>query len=198
MSAQILWFATRGAGIVSLLLFTAVVGLGVMTSVRWHARQWPRFLTAEVHRRIALLSVVFLALHIVTAVIDPFASLGWISALVPFASSYRPLWLGLGVVSLDLLLAVVVTSLLRARVGRRAWRVVHWTAYASWPLALAHGIGTGSDASAPWMLGIDAACLGIVAAAVAWRLLTGRRSANLPVVVASVGRGTFEKPGALR
>lgn len=198
MSTQILWFATRGAGVVSLLLFTAVVGLGVMTSVRWQARHWPRFLTAEVHRSIALLSVVFLALHVVTAVIDPFTSLGWVSALVPFASSYRPLWLGLGVVSLDLLLAVVATSLLRARIGRRAWRAIHWTAYASWPIALAHGIGTGSDASAPWMLGVDAACLGIVATAVAWRLLAGRRSADLPAVVASIGRGTFEKPGALR
>jgi methionine sulfoxide reductase heme-binding subunit len=198
VSTQILWFATRGAGVVSLLLFTAVVGLGVMTSVRWQARHWPRFLTAEVHRSIALLSVVFLALHVVTAVIDPYTSLGWISALVPFASSYRPLWLGLGVVSLDLLLAVVATSLLRARIGRRAWRAIHWTAYASWPIALAHGIGTGSDASAAWMIGIDAACIFAVVTAVTWRLLAGRRSTNLPAVVASVGRGTIGTPGALR
>ncbi len=197
MSTQVLWFATRGAGIVSLFLFTAVVVLGVVTSVRWQARQWPRFLTAEVHRSIALLSVVFLALHIVTAVIDPFTSLGWISAVVPFASSYRPFWLGLGVVSLDLLVAVVVTSLLRARVGRRVWRAVHWTAYASWPLALAHGIGTGSDATAAWMIGIEAACILAVVTAVAWRLVAGRRSADLPALVASVGRGSSREPGAL-
>lgn len=189
MSTQILWFATRGAGIVSLLLFTAVVGLGVMTSVRWQARHWPRFLTAEVHRSIALLSVAFLALHIVTAVVDPYTALGWISALVPFASSYRPVWLGIGVISLDLVLALIVSSLLRDRIGHRAWRVIHWTAYASWPLALAHGIGTGSDASAPWMLGIDIACLGIVAAAVAWRISARRPRANLDAIVASVGRG---------
>ena len=198
MSTQVLWFATRGAGIVSLLLFTAIVVLGVITSVRWQARQWPRFLTAEVHRSIALLSVVFLALHIATAVIDPYASLGWVSALVPFSSSYRLLWLGLGVVSLDLLLAVVLTSLLRARVGRRAWRAVHWTAYASWPLALAHGIGTGSDASAAWMVGIDVVCIVAVVTAVAWRLAAGRRGADLPAVVASVGRSTSSEPGALR
>jgi predicted ferric reductase len=198
VSTQILWFATRGAGIVSLLLFTAVVVLGVITSVRWQARYWPRFLTAEVHRSIALLSVVFLAIHVVTAVVDPFTSLGWVSALVPFASSYRPLWVGLGVVSVDLLLAVIVTSLLRARVGRRVWRAVHWTAYASWPLALAHGIGAGSDASAAWMISIDAACIVAVVTAVAWRLLAGRRSADLPAVVASIGRGGSREPGALR
>ena len=198
MNTQILWFATRGAGIASLLLFTAVIVLGVMTSVRWQARQWPRFLTAEVHRSIALLSVVFLALHIVTAVVDPFASLGWISAIVPFASSYRPFWLGLGVVSIDLLVAVIVTSLLRARVGRRAWRAVHWAAFASWPLALAHGIGTGSDASAAWMIGIDAASIVAVVTAVAWRLLAGPRSADLAAVVAAIGRGRSREPGSLR
>jgi predicted ferric reductase len=198
MNTQILWFATRGAGIVSLLLFTAVVVLGVMTSVRWQSRQWPRFLTAEVHRSLALLSLVFLGLHVVTAVVDPFTSLGWISALVPFASSYRPLWLGLGVVSVDILVAVIVTSLLRARVGRRVWRAVHWTAYASWLLALAHGIGTGSDASAAWMVGIDAACIGAAVTAVAWRLLAGRPSADLPAVVAAIGRGSSREPGALR
>ncbi len=197
MSTQILWFATRGAGIVSLLLFTAVVGLGVMTSVRWQAPSWPRFLTAEVHRRLALLSVVFLALHIVTAVVDPYASLGWISALVPFASSYRPLWLGLGVVSLDLVLALIATSLLRARIGRRAWRAIHWTAYASWPLALVHGIGTGSDAAAPWMLGIDAACLAIVGAAVAWRILVGRSARSWPRWWPASG-GCARRPGRMR
>ena len=198
MNTQILWFATRGAGVVSLLMFTAVIVLGVMTSVRWQAGQWPRFLTAEVHRTIALLSVVFLALHVATAVVDPYASLGWISAIVPFASSYRPFWLGLGVVSVDLLVAVIVTSLLRARVGRRIWRAVHWTAYASWPFALAHGIGAGSDASAAWMIGIEAACIVAVVTAVAWRLLAGRRSADLPAVVAAIGRGSSRESGALR
>jgi sulfoxide reductase heme-binding subunit YedZ len=91
-----------------------------------------------------------------------------------------------------------VTSLLRARVGRRVWRAVHWAAYASWPLALAHGIGTGSDASAAWMIGIDAACIFAVVTAVTWRLLAGRPSADLPAVVAAIGRGSSREPGALR
>ena len=136
MNDQILWFATRGAGVVSLLLFTAVACLGILTVVRWQSPSWPRFLSRELHRNLALLSVAFLAVHIVTAVADPFTSLGITAALVPFASSYRPVWVGLGVIALDLLLAIVVTSLVRNAMGQRAWRTVHWLAYAAWPLTL--------------------------------------------------------------
>lgn len=185
MTDQILWFATRGAGIVSLLLFTAVVCLGVLTVVRWQSPSWPRFLTVGVHRNLALLSLVFLAVHIVTAVADPFTALGPIAALVPFASSYRPLWVGLGVIAVDLLIAIVVTSLLRSLFGQRAWRTVHWLAYGAWPLALLHGLGAGSDAFAQWMLVLDGLCVAAVGGAVIWRLADGRANrSELPGVVA--------------
>src|SRR5512142_2074226 len=134
MTDTVLWYATRGAGIVSLLMITAVVVLGILAAIRWQIPSWPRFLTTGLHRNLALLSIVFLALHIVTAVIDPFTVLGPIAALVPFASPYRRLWLGLGVVAMDLGLALIVTSLLRARLGQAAWRAVHWLAYAAWPM----------------------------------------------------------------
>jgi methionine sulfoxide reductase heme-binding subunit len=186
MSDEILWFATRGAGIVSLLLFTATTCLGLITVVRWQSASWPRFLTAELHRSIALLSLAFLGLHIVTAIVDPFTSLGIVAALIPFASSYRPLWVGIGVVALDLLLAVIVTSLVRSRIGQRAWRAVHWAAYAAWPLALVHGLGAGTDAFAPWLLAIQLACLAAVGGALVWRIAAGTPNRDrLPDVVAA-------------
>lgn len=188
--SQILWFATRGAGIVSMLLFTAVVVLGIVTTMRWQTDRWPRFLTAEVHRTISLLSVVFLVVHILTAILDPFTNLGFAAALVPFASSYRPLYVGLGVLSVYLGVAVLVTSLLRDRVGLRLWRAIHWLAYASWPLALIHTIGSGTDATATWMLGVDAVCVVPVAIAVAWRLVSARGpNRSILPSVAAPGRG---------
>ena len=197
MSDQILWLAARGAGIVSLLLFTSVVCLGVLTVVRWQSPSWPRFLSAGLHRNLALLSVVFLALHIVTAVIDPYTSLGFIAAAIPFASSYRPLWVGLGVIAFDLLLALVVSSLLRARLGQRAWRAIHWLAYAAWPLALAHGFGAGSDGSAAWMIAIQVACVAAVGGAVAWRVIAGRSNrGQLAAVARGAGRLTTQRPEA--
>jgi sulfoxide reductase heme-binding subunit YedZ len=171
MSDTVLWYATRGSGAVSLLLLSGVVGLGVLTAARFEAAGWPRFLTAALHRNLALTAVVFLALHVVTAVTDPFTRLGWTAALVPFGSWYRPLWLGLGAVAMELLAAIVATSLLRRAVGRRAWRVVHWLAYAAWPVAFAHGLGTGTDTTSDWMIAIDVLSAGAVLIAVAGRLL---------------------------
>ncbi len=90
---------------------------------------------------------------------------------MPFVSSYRPFWLGLGAVAFDLLLAVILTSLLRARVGPRVWRATHWLAYACWPVALLHTLGTGSDVRTTWLLALSVACLAVVLAAVLVRAL---------------------------
>jgi len=183
MSTQLLWFAARGTGIVSLLLLTGVVYLGILAVLRWQTPAWPRFATTGFHRNLSLLSVAFLAVHVVTAVVDPFTSLGWLAALVPFSSAYRTLWLGLGVLALDLGAAVLITSLLRNRIGRRTWRAVHWLSYAAWPLATLHGIGTGTDATAPWMVAIDVACIAVVGAAVLVRVTAGRgRVAGGPIM----------------
>jgi methionine sulfoxide reductase heme-binding subunit len=173
VSTQILWFATRGAGVVSLILFTIVACLGLLAVARTQSAAWPRFLTVELHRNLALLSVVFLAIHIVTAIVDPFTSLGLAAAIVPLASSYRPVAVALGVISVDLTLAVIVTSLLREQIGHRLWRLVHWAAYAAWPMAVLHSLTAGSDASATWMLAIAGLSILATAGALLWRLTAG-------------------------
>ena len=173
MTTQILWFATRGAGIVSLILFSVVACLGLLAVARTQSVRWPRFLTVELHRNLALLSVAFLAIHILTAVFDPFTNLGIGAALVPLASSYRPLPVAFGVVSVDLVAAVVVTSLLRERIGHRVWRAVHWASYAAWPLAVEHTLTAGSDSFTPWMLVVQVGCVLAVSTALIWRLTSG-------------------------
>jgi predicted ferric reductase len=173
LSTQILWFATRGAGIVSLILFSTVTCLGLLAVARTQARWWPRFLTVELHRNLALLSLAFLAIHIGTAVFDPFTHLGIAAAFVPLASVYRPLPVAFGVVSVYLVAAVIVTSLLRERIGHRVWRAIHWTSYASFPLAVEHTLTAGSDSFSQWMLGITAACVLAVGGALLYRATAG-------------------------
>ncbi len=168
------WYVTRSSGIVSLVLLTAAACLGLLTSARWQREGWPRFLTAELHRTISLLSVAFLVVHVVVAVFDPTYGLGIAAALIPFASSYRELWLTLGVVSLYLGAAVVITSLFRSRIGHRTWRLVHLTSYAAWPLAVLHSMGTGTDSVATWLWAIYAACIVAVAVSLVWRLYVWR------------------------
>lgn len=165
-----LWYATRGTGVAALVLLTLVVAVGVAGSLRLRSERWPRFVVFGLHRNLTLLTLCFLAGHIATTVLDSYTPIGVASAFVPFVSSYRPIWLGLGAVALDLLLALTLTSLLRARIGRRVWRGLHWLAYAAWPVALAHGLGTGSDARFGWMQLLTVACLLAVLAAVAARL----------------------------
>src|SRR5215467_16394204 len=113
MSSNVLWYTTRGAGAVTLILLSTVVVLGVLSTQRVQGPKWPRFLTTGLHRNLALMTLVFLTLHIVTSVVDPFTNLGWAAALIPFSSYYRTLWLGMGVISFELLLAIVATSLVR-------------------------------------------------------------------------------------
>lgn len=168
-----LWYLTRGTGLVTLVLLTASVVLGIVQVRRWTPAGSPRFVLVTLHRTISLMVVALLAVHVATAVLDGFAPIRIADAVLPFAGRYRPLWLGLGALALDLLLAVTVTSLLRHRLGLRAWRGVHWLAYACWPIAMVHGWGTGSDARTGWMLLTTLACAAAVAVAGAWRLADG-------------------------
>ncbi len=165
------WYLVRSTGVVSLLLLTASVVLGVAGSMRFSAGpRWPRFTIDALHRDVSLLVLALLALHILTSVIDGFVSISLADAVIPLGGSYRPLWLGLGAVAFDLLLAVLVTSVLRRRFGYRWWRAVHWLAYASWPIAVIHGIGIGTDTGAWWMLALTAACVAAVVLAVSVRV----------------------------
>lgn len=168
------WYLTRGTGVVALLLLTAGVVLGVLTSTRWAAPRWPRFVVAGLHRNVTLLALAFVVVHVVTTIVDGYTPIGLRDAIVPFVSRYRPVWLGLGAVAFDLLLAVIVTSLLRARLSYRSWRFVHWLAYASWPVALVHAFGTGSDARSGWFDLLAAAAAATVVLAVIWRVVEAR------------------------
>lgn len=200
-----LWYATRAGGTIALLLLTVTVALGIANGSRYTPSRAARFEIGALHRNVSVLTLVFLALHIVTAIADTFVHLGWTATLVPFLSSYRPVWVGLGTVAFDLLLAVAITSALRLRIGRSRWKAVHWTAYAAWPVALFHAVGTGSDTRSPLQLAVYALCLAVMAGAVGYRLHLagpGRRAARLTTAAGafalSVLLALFAAAGPLR
>lgn len=175
MTALAVWYLMRGSGVVSLLLLSGATALGIATWGRVTIGSLPRFATVALHRSVSLLAVAFTAIHVTTAVADPWAPVRPIAAVVPFAASGHPVLIGLGAVAVDLLLAVAVTGVLRARIGARAFRAVHWGAYAAWPVAVVHGLGMGSDAGTPWFRMLAVAVVGLVGAAAAWRTSTVRR-----------------------
>jgi hypothetical protein len=173
--------------------------------VRFGTTQWPRFALQDLHRRVSLLSMVFIGFHVVTTVSDAYAPIGWVSVFVPFTSSYRRIWLGLGAVAVDLLLAVTISSLLRQRIGHRVWRALHWLAYASWPVALLHGLGTGTDPRLGWMVLLTIGCVTAVLSAIGWRLTSGwparagtRVLAGAGSVLAVIAMAVWTANGPLR
>jgi methionine sulfoxide reductase heme-binding subunit len=170
VNSTALWYATRASGLMALILLTLTMVLGLITTTRAKARNWPGFAQQEIHRRISILAVVFLGIHVVTSVIDTYVNISWAAIVVPFTSDFGTFWVGVGAVALDLMLAVFVTSLLRARMRAGTWRAVHWLAYASWPIALAHTFGMGTDSREAWVIAVGVACVLAVAVSLAWRI----------------------------
>jgi methionine sulfoxide reductase heme-binding subunit len=165
-----LWYASRAAGIVTLVLLSLVAVLGVVVSRKVKVPGLPRFAVVGLHRSVSLLAVIFLTVHVLSAVADKYVSISPVAVVLPFTSAYRPLQICLGAVALDLGLAVVVTSLLRARIGWRLWRGVHWLAYAAYPIAFVHGFTSADDMRSGGLLVVSAGCVLAVACAIGYWL----------------------------
>ena len=165
-----LWYLTRSTGLVALVLLTASMALGLLSGVRWQRPGWPRFVTSGLHRNMSALACAVVVMHIATTLAEGFVPIHILDAVLPFGSAYRPLWLGLGAASFDLMLVLTVTSLVRTRISYRAWRVLHWTAYLCWPAAVAHGLGIGTDTPVRWVLLLTLACIAAIAGLLGWRL----------------------------
>ena len=165
-----LWYTARGAGIVSLVLLTVVVVLGVGSRSGRPVFGLPRFGVAAVHRNASLIALGLLLVHMVFLWLDPYAQLRFVDLLLPFGATYRPFWTGLGALALDLLVVVWLSTLVRRWIGARAWRAIHWVSYGIWPIALLHALFTGTDAARLWLRAIAGGCLLLVSAAVIWRL----------------------------
>jgi methionine sulfoxide reductase heme-binding subunit len=184
VNSTYLWYATRSSGIMALVLLTVTMVLGLTTTRRVRTKSWPGFAQQEIHRRISILAVVFLGIHVLTSVLDTYVHIGLTAIVVPFSSSYARFWVGLGSIALDLMLAVFVSSLIRIRLRPGTWRGIHWLAYASWPIAVVHMFGLGTDARQFWALVLGGVCCLSVGVALLWKLLSKEKhDAALPAVL---------------
>ena len=198
-SSTALWYASRATGVVALVLLTAVMVLGIMVTGQRSLPGLPRFGTTSLHRNLSLLAVLFVAVHVITAIADPFVTIGVAASVIPFTSPYETVWIGLGAVALDLMAALIVTSLLRARIGRRTWRAVHWLSYAIWPVALGHSVWSSKDFQHGWLLWLGIGCAAVVAGAAAWRTrsaLARPGRAQLPAVTLARIESAPRQPGS--
>jgi sulfoxide reductase heme-binding subunit YedZ len=173
-SSPIDWYAARAAGITAYLLVSGVVLLGLTMAGKKQFARWPRFTVEDVHRFGGMLVGTFVTIHVATVAIDAWLPFSLPSLLVPFVSRYRPLWVGLGIAAAELLVALAVTNHYRTRLRYSVWRKAHYLNFAVWSAATLHGLGSGTDRSAPWALGVYATSVSAVCAAIAWRVLRRR------------------------
>jgi predicted ferric reductase len=197
ISGTILWYASRATGVISLILLSIVAILGIVVNRQGHLPGLPRFAVTGLHRSLSLLTVAFLGTHIVTAIADGYVHIPWLSTIVPFSSPYERFWIGLGTVAVDMTAAVIVTSLLRARLRPAVWRAVHWLAYASYPVTLVHSMGASKDLRSGWLLGLTVASVFAVVTAIGYRIIDASgaipRPRRVPQLIARA-----EKTGSLR
>lgn len=187
------WYLSRATGVVALVLMTAVLVLGLLVVRNGKLPGLPRFAVTGLHRNLSLVSVAFVALHVVAAIADSYVSIPVTAVIVPLTSGYERLALSLGAVSLDLTLALIITSLIRTRLGLRTWRAIHLLAYASWPVAWLHSYTAATDLHSGWLFALAVGALLAVAAAVAWRVIAAARdvprAGRVPALMSVVHRG---------
>jgi sulfoxide reductase heme-binding subunit YedZ len=186
LSSSQLWYVTRATAVVGFILLTLSFALGLASTRQLIAgRHWPRFATQQLHRNVSMLALGFTLVHIVSSLLDTYVQLSWWSFAVPFVSPYRTLGMAMGTIAFDAIVLVIITSLLRDRLSLRTWRIVHWSAYALWPLAFGHYLLTGTD-SGGWGLYLALVSAGVLVVATAARWLTndtGRGFASVPRVI---------------
>jgi methionine sulfoxide reductase heme-binding subunit len=174
-SSPIDWYAARAGGIAAYVLLTLNVSIGLLMTGKKAMKRWPRFALEDVHRFTGILTGTFVALHIVTIAIDSYLPFSLVSLVMPFVSTYRPIWVGLGIVAAEMLLALAVTNHYRnTQLNYRSWRRWHYLNFAVWTAATFHSVGSGTDRSTAWMIAVDAVAVGTVCSLTAWRVLRRR------------------------
>jgi methionine sulfoxide reductase heme-binding subunit len=174
------WILARASGLTAYALVTASLLAGIVLKSRPFRSLKPAAVT-DTHRFLALLGLGAIALHGLTLLFDRTVHLTAAALLLPGASPYRPLPVGIGVLAAELMLVVYVSFALRRRIGTRNWRRLHWATYAIFAATTVHGLAAGTDSGQPWALAVYLAAVGAVAGAAAWRALavphTARRQA---------------------
>lgn len=145
------WYLSRGSAFVALSLLWLSMALGLLITNKT-ARLWPGVpISFALHEFISILGLGFALFHALILLGDHYIGYTLAQVLVPFSSSYEPVWVGLGQVGFYAMLIVTLSFYVRSRIGQKTWRSLHYISFLTYLIALLHGIAAGSDASLPWV-----------------------------------------------
>jgi methionine sulfoxide reductase heme-binding subunit len=164
-----IWYAARASGVAAYVVLSVVVCLGLTLGGKAQSRRWPRFSVEDVHRFGGLLVGSLLGVHILAIAADSFLPFSLTQLLVPFTSTYRPLWTGLGIAAAEILAALAITNHYRSRLPYSFWRKAHYLNFAVWGLASVHGLMAGTDRGAAWLAILYGVSVASVLMLLVWR-----------------------------
>jgi DMSO/TMAO reductase YedYZ heme-binding membrane subunit len=147
MSSHLWWYVARAGGLVAWGLVVASCTWGLLHALRTFGRRPSPAWMLSTHRYLSMLAIVFVGVHVVALLADSYVQFSLGDVLVPLASSWHPVAVGWGVVAMYLLVAVEVTSLVRARLSPKVWRGVHMLSYVLLGLVTIHLLTAGTDAA---------------------------------------------------
>ncbi len=175
-----MWYATRAAAVSAYILLTLTVVMGLARSMARVARVRVSWLVEENHQILAVITAVFVALHLLTLLLDPLIPFTLVNLLLPVNEPYSPIAVSLGVIALYGMVAVLVSSWLRGKMPYRVWRTLHYASFVTFWLVTAHGVFAGSDTSQPWMYIIYIVSAAVVCGGVALRMFWPGQSQPAP------------------
>jgi methionine sulfoxide reductase heme-binding subunit len=168
-----IWYAARASGVAAYVVLSIVVCLGLTLGGKAQSRRWPRFSVEDVHRFGGLLVGSLIGVHVLAIAADSFLPFSLTQLLVPFTSTYRPLWTGLGIAAAEILLALAITNHYRKRLPYSFWRKAHYLNFAVWGLASVHGLMSGTDRGAAWLAILYGLSVSAVLMLLVWRFSGG-------------------------
>ena len=144
-----IWLAGRATGITAYLLLTGLVGLGLILSHPTNQSTWK--LSRRLfpwHESLFVFVVAFLAAHVVSIILDPWAGVGVAGSFIPGLSAYRSAPVALGTLGLYAALVSGVTGRWTKLLPPGLWLKLHRFSLVAWVMAWMHGLLAGTDSPA--------------------------------------------------
>src|SRR5690349_18691635 len=149
-SVHIWWYISRASGLMAYLLvwFSTLWGFAISSKI--FDSFLKREFTYDFHEHLSLLSLGFVVLHVVVLLMDRVEPMKLVEVLIPFVSSYRPFWTGMGILAFYLSILVTVTFYIRSLISMKTFRTIHYLSIAAYMGALLHGLYSGTDSPLNW------------------------------------------------
>lgn len=148
-SVQLWWYITRAAGLTGYLLLWLSMIWGFAIPSRILQPILDSTFTYDFHEHLSLVGLGFVVLHVTVLLFDKYLPFNIFQILIPFLDTYRPLWVGLGIISFYILLLVTFTFYLRQQIGKKAFRTIHLFSLLGYFGTTLHGLFAGTDSALP-------------------------------------------------